>query len=229
MEATHPVPPFTLEEAASDNVSKKDLCEFVQNNASFSLLVKHKLNGQLKSIIKSRSKDELCAAFAELLSSNAWATAEQRDAEKAEAEAAKKRVQEEESKQKEAAEAEGQAEPVVAGVPQWSKSVTKNGNKSTYPRKGDFVKIQYTGMLEDGTVFDTSLDAKKKKHNPLRIKVGTGQVIQGWDESIVTMSVGEKARVTIKPAAAYGRNGRPEAGIPPNATLIFDMELVSVE
>ncbi|KAF9152441.1 FK506-binding protein 2B, partial [Mortierella sp. AD010] len=82
----------------------------------------------------------------------------------------------------------------------------------------------------DGTIFDTN-DNTKKKSNPLRFKVGVGRVIAGWDEAMLTMSRGEKAKITIEPEHAYGKKGVPDAKvpIPPNARLIFDVELVSLD
>jgi len=62
----------------------------------------------------------------------------------------------------------------------------------------------------------------------LKFKVGNGVVIRGWDEGLMTMSVGEVAKLTIQSSWAYGPKGKPEAGIPPNATLIFDVELVKI-
>lgn len=61
------------------------------------------------------------------------------------------------------------------------------------------------------------------------LQVGTGKVIRGWDEALLTMTVGEQARLTIEPEWAYGKKGKPEAGIPPQSTLIFDVELLEVK
>ncbi|SPE51626.1 putative Peptidylprolyl isomerase [Verrucomicrobia bacterium] len=91
------------------------------------------------------------------------------------------------------------------------------------PRRGDTVTVHYTGWLTDGTKFDSSVD----RDEPFAFVLGTDRVIQGWDEGIASMRVGDKARLTIPPELAYGEAGYPGA-IPPNATLIFEVELLSI-
>ena len=91
------------------------------------------------------------------------------------------------------------------------------------PKRGDTVTVHNSGWLTDGTKFDSSVD----RDEPFAFVLGTGQVIQGWDEGVATMRVGGKARLTIPPELAYGEAGFPGA-IPPNATLVFEVELLSV-
>ncbi len=91
------------------------------------------------------------------------------------------------------------------------------------PKRGETVTVHYTGWLTDGTKFDSSVD----RNDPFAFVLGTGQVIRGWDEGVATMRVGDKARLTIPPELAYGKTGYPGA-IPPNATLIFEVELLSI-
>jgi FKBP-type peptidyl-prolyl cis-trans isomerase len=88
---------------------------------------------------------------------------------------------------------------------------------------GDLVTVDYTGWLEDGTVFDSSVD----KGQPFQFTLGEGGVIKGWDEAVRRMSVGDKHRLTIAPDLAYGETGR--GTIPPDATLIFEVEVLAVE
>jgi len=91
------------------------------------------------------------------------------------------------------------------------------------PKRGETVTVHYTGRLADGTKFDSSID----RGEPFAFALGTGQVIAGWDEGVATMRVGDKVRLTIPPDLAYGVAGYPGA-IPPNATLIFEVELLSI-
>ena len=92
---------------------------------------------------------------------------------------------------------------------------------------GDTVSMNYTGRLQNGAVFDSNVDPKFKHVQPFVFILGAGQVIPGWDKGIVGMRVGEKKTLTIAPGYAYGVNGVPGV-IPPNSTLIFDVELVSI-
>lgn len=91
-------------------------------------------------------------------------------------------------------------------------------------QSGSKLSMQYTGYLTDGTKFDSSLDLGQ----PFEFTLGGGEVIKGWDEGIVGMKEGGKRRLIIPSQLAYGAAGRPPV-IPPNATLIFDVELVSVK
>ena len=101
--------------------------------------------------------------------------------------------------------------------------ILKEGNGPS-PKAGDSVTVNYTGWLEDGTKFDSSIDRKK----PFSFRLGVGQVIQGWDDGIATMKVGGKSRFTIPPDLAYGSQGIAGV-IPPNAVLIFEVELLSAK
>ncbi|MEM1414941.1 MAG: FKBP-type peptidyl-prolyl cis-trans isomerase [Myxococcota bacterium] len=88
---------------------------------------------------------------------------------------------------------------------------------------GKPVSVHYTGTLTDGTKFDSSLD----RGQPFQFALGGGQVIRGWDEGVVGMKVGGKRKLTIPPEKAYGPRGFPPV-IPPNATLVFEIELLKV-
>ena len=91
-------------------------------------------------------------------------------------------------------------------------------------QNGDTVLVHYTGTLEDGTKFDSSLDRGK----PFSFTLGEGRVIQGWEQGVLGMRTGEKRRLTIAPALAYGETGAGNL-IPPNATLIFEVELFGIK
>ena len=90
--------------------------------------------------------------------------------------------------------------------------------------KGKEITVHYTGMLEDGTVFDSSVS----RQQPFTFTLGAGLVIAGWDEGVEGMKVGGKRKLTIPPHMAYGRRGAGGV-IPPDATLIFDVELLQVD
>lgn len=91
--------------------------------------------------------------------------------------------------------------------------------------KFDILTVNYTGKLEDGTIFDSS---KNPGRDPFRFTVGIGQVIRGWDEGFVGMKIGGTRTLTIPPEMGYGARGAGDV-IPPNATLIFEVELLEVE
>ena len=100
------------------------------------------------------------------------------------------------------------------------KLVSGNGPS---PKTGDAVNVHYTGWLTNGVKFDSSVDRKE----PFEFVLGTGQVIAGWDRGVAAMKTGDKVRLTIPPELAYGASGYPGA-IPPNSTLIFEVELLSI-
>ncbi|KAL3533452.1 hypothetical protein ACH5RR_006973 [Cinchona calisaya] len=117
----------------------------------------------------------------------------------------------------------------ISGPPEMSignqglrKRILQKGNSWKTPIPGDEVEVHYTVRLKHGEYFDSSRD----KGTPFRFKLGQCEVIKGWDEGIATMKKGERAIFTVPPELAYGEMGSPPM-VPPNATLIFDIEMVS--
>ncbi|KAM6280520.1 LOW QUALITY PROTEIN: peptidyl-prolyl cis-trans isomerase FKBP1B [Porphyrio hochstetteri] len=98
------------------------------------------------------------------------------------------------------------------------------GDGRTFPKKGQTCVVHYTGMLQNGKKFDSSRDRNK----PFRFKIGRQEVIKGFEEGVTQMSLGQRAKLTCTPEMAYGATGHPGV-IPPNATLLFDVELLRLE
>ncbi|KAG8909593.1 FK506-binding protein 1, partial [Tulasnella sp. 417] len=92
-----------------------------------------------------------------------------------------------------------------------------------FPSKGDTVKIHYVGTLTNGKKFDSSRD----RNDPFVTAIGVQEVIKGWDEGVVQLSLGQKAILTCTPDYAYGARGYPPV-IPPNSTLKFEVELLEI-
>jgi FKBP-type peptidyl-prolyl cis-trans isomerase FkpA len=90
------------------------------------------------------------------------------------------------------------------------------------PRKGRLVTVHYTGWLTTGEKFDSSVD----RDEPFQFVLGAKQVIAGWDMGVAQIVVGDKIRLTLPPELAYGRGGYPDV-IPPDATLVFEIELLA--
>ncbi|XP_065259586.1 peptidyl-prolyl cis-trans isomerase FKBP3 [Emys orbicularis] len=222
--AVAPPRQWSAEELRSEALPKKDLIKFLQEHAAQAFLAEHKLLGQIKNVAKTATKDQLVTAYNQLFETQRFKGIES---------AAKvteqvKNIKIDEDKAKETKP----EETVDEGPPKYTKSILKKGDKTNFPKKGDVVHCWYTGKLQDGTVFDTNIQTsskKKKGAKPLSFKVGVGKVIRGWDEALLTMTKGEKAHLEIEPEWAYGKKGQPDAKIPPNAKLFFEVELVDID
>lgn len=99
----------------------------------------------------------------------------------------------------------------------------KEGDGNASPKAGQTVTVHYVGTLTDGKKFDSSRDRGK----PFKFRIGKGEVIKGWDEGVAQMTVGQQAKLTCSPDYAYGARGFPGV-IPPNSTLVFDVELLAI-
>jgi len=93
------------------------------------------------------------------------------------------------------------------------------------PKKGDVISCHYTGWLTNGKKFDSSVD----RNEPLEFPIGVGKVIKGWDQGVITMKVSGKRKLTIPPELAYGNRNVGDGLIPPNSTLIFEVELLGIK
>lgn len=115
------------------------------------------------------------------------------------------------------------SKPKTITTPSGLKYTVLKAGKGNPPKKGQVVLVHYTGTLTNGKKFDSSRD----RGQPFSFTVGEGQVIKGWDEALSTMKVGERRKLMIPPQLGYGAVGAG-ADIPPNAPLIFDVELLKI-
>ncbi|MCP6762686.1 MAG: FKBP-type peptidyl-prolyl cis-trans isomerase [Fischerella sp. CENA71] len=119
--------------------------------------------------------------------------------------------------------ADANSEANVVTTPSGLKYIDLEEGTGATPQPGQTVTVHYTGTLENGKKFDSSRD----RNQPFKFKIGQGQVIKGWDEGLSTMKVGGRRQLIIPAELGYGARGAGGV-IPPNATLIFDVELLKV-
>ncbi|XP_023324519.1 12 kDa FK506-binding protein [Eurytemora carolleeae] len=122
---------------------------------------------------------------------------------------------------------EGTAEVITYGAPEASVYLvlSLNGDGKTYPAPGSRVTAHYSLYLPDCTFIESSRD----EGEPLTFTIGVGEVIQGWDVGLMTMSLGQRASLVLSSDMGYGENGAGGGVIPPNSALIFDVEIIKIE
>lgn len=167
---------WTDDQLASDAITKKDLVTFLQQHSSTKFQREHKIKGKLENIAKSAKKPDLIKAYHALFETRAFYNAEEEKLEEEKAAAAKAAAAA--AKTADVAQVTSTlAATTVTEKPQYTLTVIKKGDKQRFPVKGRTVSCFYTGMLEDGTVFDTNTTGRKKQ--PLKFEVGRGKVIRG--------------------------------------------------
>jgi len=116
---------------------------------------------------------------------------------------------------------------ITYGAPEMSAylALSLAGDQKTFPQRGQTVRAHYTLFLDDCTMIESSRD---NEGEPFEFVTGIGQVIEGWEVAIPQLSLGQRAAVTLSPDMAYGEDGAGDGVIPPNAALIFDIEIVSI-
>ncbi|HWX83763.1 MAG TPA: FKBP-type peptidyl-prolyl cis-trans isomerase [Xanthobacteraceae bacterium] len=119
------------------------------------------------------------------------------------------------------------AQPVMT-TPSGLKIIDTQPGTGAAPKTGQTCVMHYTGWLYENSTKGKKFDSSVDRNEPFEFKIGVGQVIRGWDEGVSTMKVGGKRTLIIPPELGYGARGAGGA-IPPNATLIFDVELLAVK
>eukprot|EP00033_Pygsuia_biforma_P004025 GCRY01004408.1.p1 GENE.GCRY01004408.1~~GCRY01004408.1.p1 ORF type:complete len:229 (+),score=63.31 GCRY01004408.1:147-833(+) len=226
---SEPTKKWTAAELESDDVSKKDLVDFLQTNSSSKFLKDNKLFGQSKSIAKSSKKPHLIDCYEKLFIVKAFKNEEEERQFLAEAERLKK-IEEEEKLKKAENSANKVTPKKVSEKNKFVKTIIKKGNINKIPKEGNTCMVRYKGMLPDGTVFDQNMEKEngRRMAPELKIVVGSKKSIIGFERALLTMGLSEKAKFVIEPEWAYGEKGLSVAGIPPNTPLTFEIELTRI-
>ena len=116
--------------------------------------------------------------------------------------------------------------PVSTNIDGVKVTILKEGTGAV-AKSGDTVAMNYTGTFTDGKAFDSNVDPKFNHVQPFIFTIGAGQVIKGWDIGVAGMKVGEKRKLELAPAFAYGERG--QGTIPPNTTLVFEVQLLGIK
>ncbi|KAJ2657180.1 FK506-binding protein 2B [Coemansia sp. RSA 1200] len=223
-------PSWTKEEPNPSGVSK-EMVEYLQESGQYDFLIAHKLTGDLGDETSNGSKPGASEASSGKLKPFESASFGKLGPYEAISPGKPGGAYEPVSPVPLGGKAEANA--VGEHTAMYTKVVTKAGKSQRIPHPEDTVSILYTTRVEEtGIEFDTNVRnaSNRKASPPLGFQVGTGRVIRGLDQALMTMMVrGERATLTIQPEWAYGHQGIEAAGIPPNAVLIFDVELIALE
>uniref|UniRef100_H0XPZ8 peptidylprolyl isomerase n=1 Tax=Otolemur garnettii TaxID=30611 RepID=H0XPZ8_OTOGA len=209
---------WAAEQLRSELLPKKEIIKFLQDHGSDSFPAEPKLLGNIKNVAKTANKDHSVTAYNHLLETKRFK--DTGSVSKVSEQVKNVKLSEDKPK-----------ETVYECPLKYTKSISKKEDKTNLLQKGD-VFCWYTGTLQDGTVFDTDIQTsskKKKNAKPLSCLFFFFELHSAIDEALLTMSNLEKAQLEMEPEWAYGRKGQPDAKIPPNAELIFEVELMDID
>ncbi|XP_033104924.1 peptidyl-prolyl cis-trans isomerase FKBP3-like [Anneissia japonica] len=208
-------PKWTTEEINSESVGKKDIIAFIQEHGARKFLAEKKMLGATKNIAKVFKKEALVAVYNELFETKAFKGDNEEEEEVVQVTKATEELKVTEKAAEKVPEAK--KEP-----PRYKKRVLKKGDDRSRPQKGDTVHVWYTGKLDDGTVFDTNIFTGDGSN-----LFGLSDLMELWDEALLTMGIRERSEIVIEPEWAYGAKGI-EGKIPPHSRLTFEMELEAI-
>uniref|UniRef100_A0A3B1IWQ2 peptidylprolyl isomerase n=1 Tax=Astyanax mexicanus TaxID=7994 RepID=A0A3B1IWQ2_ASTMX len=199
--AAEPTREWSDETLKGEDVPKKDLIKFIQDNACHSFLAEHKLMGNIKNVAKTAKKEQLIVAYNQLFESKRFKGTEVEQV-----------TEDVKAVKIDDAPKESKTEVVDEGPPKFTKAVLKKGDKTNFPKKGDTVACWYTGTLEDGTVFDTNIPTSM----PSQFSADMYTYYILLHNFFPNLNIGLFLNLF-------------KTRIPPNAKLIFEVELVSID